>query len=342
MRKAPAIGITILLIILIFGVLLAYSYTQLSVTLDDVRFHSIDWASLSWSTLLKLGLSTLTGNWLGAAFELIDGVNLNFIFGLTNNGLLPVYIPDLSYDILINDVNMGRGHSDVNITINPGQTQQITTFQNIKKDSLSPAVYSIVSTKGILDIKVKGTAYFQFFGLSVPIPFESSKQISIYDEIKNKLNSQIQKNKQEQKNSVISTVGKSLSSAINSIANELFGSKDLNLSLKGQTIVDSTFKISPGTYRSVYFTLSCTANVQGGFIASAVLGDDIVVYILDESAFNQYESGQNTSTYYNSNKVESGVFDVTLSPGKYHIVMSNTYSTFSTKTVQLQAATSCI
>ena len=40
---------------------------------------------------------------------------------------------------------VGKGHSNVDITINPGQTKQITSFQNIQKSSLSPAVYSIVA-----------------------------------------------------------------------------------------------------------------------------------------------------------------------------------------------------
>jgi len=82
--------------------------------------------------------STLTGNWFGAAFELIEGVNLNLLFGILNNGLLPVYIPDLSYDILINGILIGMGFSDVDLTINPGQTKVITSFQNIHKDSMAP------------------------------------------------------------------------------------------------------------------------------------------------------------------------------------------------------------
>jgi len=340
--KGKTVGIIVLVFlitIIILGGLVAYSYTQLSVSLNDIRFHSIDWESLSWTTLLKLGLNTLSGNWFGAAFDLIQGINLNLIFGLSNNGILPVYIPDLSYDISINGVPIGRGNSNVDITINPGQTKEITSFQNIKKSSLYDAGYSIISTQGVIDLKVKGTAYFKLFTLSIPIPFESSKQISIYDEIKKKISSEIQNN--EQQTTINSSVMNSLEGTLNSITNELFSSEDLDLSLSGKTIIDSTYKINPGSYHYVSFTLQCTANVQGGFIASAALGDNIIVYVFDKSEFKQYEEGQNTSTYYNSDKVESGIFDVTLSSGTYYIVMSNTYSEFSTKTVQLQAAASC-
>ena len=34
-----------------------------------------------------------------------------------------------------------------------------------------------------MDVKVKGTAHFKLLGLELPIPFESSRQISIVDEI---------------------------------------------------------------------------------------------------------------------------------------------------------------
>jgi len=334
---AKKVGIVIgilFVIIVIVGGLFVYSYTQIHVSLNDVKFHSIDWTSFSWSTLLSLGLNALSGNWLGAAFDLIDGVNLNLIFGLANNGIFPVYIPDLSYDLSINGVSVGNGYSSVNLTINPGESKQLTVLQNFQKSRMSPAVSSIVATGGIIDLRVSGTAHFKLFGIDIPVPFQSSKQISIKDEIEKRLNSEIQKNKQQQKSTV--------SSAIGSVVKEIFGDPDdLDLQLAGKTIVDSVYKVGPGSHRYVYFTVNCVATVQGGFLAHAALGDNIIVFFLDEDEFKKYESGQTASVYYNSGKVESGVFDLTVNPGKYYIVMSNTYSDFSTKTVQLQVAGFC-
>jgi hypothetical protein len=112
MGKAKAAGIAIViffLIVSIVGGLLYYSYTQINVELNTVSFHSIDWANMTVSTLMNLGLNAITGDWFGAAINLVDGINLNLFFGLTNNGFLPVYIPDLSYDLLVNDVNIGQG-----------------------------------------------------------------------------------------------------------------------------------------------------------------------------------------------------------------------------------------
>ena len=340
MGKIRIIGISILIIVIILAILFAYSYTHLSVSLNDIEFQSIDWETLTWSTLLNVGLNTLSGDWFNAAFGLIQGINLNFIFNVNNNGFLPVYIPDLYYDILINDIRIGRGNSNIDTTIYPGETKEIVSFQNIQKDSFSPAVHSIVSSQGIMEIKVKGTAYFKIFGMNIPIPFESSKQISIYDEVRNKINSEIQKN-QPQDEWVSAAVKNPLENVLDSITTELFGAKDLELALSGQTIVDSTYKINPSSYSHVYFTLQCTANIQGGFSANALLGNDIVVFILNEENFGKFEKGQNASTYYKSNKVESGTFDISLVPGEYYIIMSNEHSIFSAKTVQLQVASTC-
>lgn len=340
MGKSKYIGIAVLITFIILIILFAYSYTHLSVNLKNIEFQSIDWEELTWSTLLNVGLNTLSGDWFEAAFGLIQGINLNFVFLVSNNGFLPVYIPDLFYDVLINDIRIGKGKSNLDTTLNPGEVKEIISFQNIQKNSLTQASYSIISTQGIMEIKVKGTAYFKLFGLSIPIPFESSKQISIYDEVRNKINSEIQKNKQE--SDWVNSVETPLENIIKSITTELFGAKDLKLSLSGQTIIDSTYKINPSSYSQVYFVLQCKANVQGGFSANALLGNDIIVFILNEENFEKFEDGQNASTYYKSNKVESGIFDVVLDPGEYYIIISNEHSIFSTKTVQLQAASTCV
>lgn len=180
--KKLAIGIPIAIVVIVVG-LFAYSYTQINVSLNDASFDSIDW-NFSGSSLLNAGFIVLTGNLLEAAFEIIDGININLFFGLSNGGLLPVYIPDISYDLFINEIPMGTGKSQINETILPGQTKEIVSLQNFKKNSLAPAVFSIVDTGGIMDLKVSGTAYFDLFGLNIPVPFESTKQISIGDEIR--------------------------------------------------------------------------------------------------------------------------------------------------------------
>jgi len=198
MSKFTIIGIVFLAIVILMLGLFVYSYTQLAVNLNSVEFQSIDWEPITWQVLLKLGINTLSGNWFDAAFSLIQGINLNLVFSLSNNGLLPVYIPDLHYNVMINDVPIGNGDNQINTIINPGQTKEIISFQNIRKENMVPASMSIINDKGVMNVKVKGTAYFQLLGWSIPIPFESAKQISIYDEVRNKINAEIQKNLAEQ------------------------------------------------------------------------------------------------------------------------------------------------
>ena len=191
MNKLIIISLSIFVIILVIILgLFTYSYNQLGLSLNDANIHSIELEPLSISNLLTAGLNTLSGNWFDAAFDLIHEINVNLIFSLNNNGFLPVYIPNFSYELLINEISIGQGISNVDITINPGETKEITSFQNIKKDSLFPAIHSIVGSEGMMNLKVKGTAYFKLLGFDIPIPFESSKQIAIYDEIKNRLDAE--------------------------------------------------------------------------------------------------------------------------------------------------------
>lgn len=357
MGKAAIAAIIVIVIIAIVIGLFYYSYSQIQVSLNDVKFHSIEWTTFSWSTLVSLGLNALTGNWLGAAFDLIDGVNLNLIFGLSNHGLFPVYIPNLSYDLYVNGAYVGTGYSDRANTIYPGQTDEFPILQNFKKSSLNPAISSIISNGGVMEIKVKGTAYFQILGFSIPVPFESSKQISIYDEIRSRLNDEIQKQQEIERQAaaaraaaavkaaadVAAKFEESLKYSAQALLEQLFGSpKDLDLKLPGKTIIDDTYQVYPGGYSSHWIDITCHFNLKGGFIASAALGNDIKVYILSEDNFKSFEKGQNVPTYYNSDKVESGIFDVTLTAGKYYIVMDNRYSIFSSKNVQLQAAWTCV
>ena len=364
MGKAAIAVAIVLVIFAVLGGLFYYSYTQIQVDLNDVKFHSIDWTTFSWSTLFNLGLNVLTGNWLGAAFELIDGINLNLIFGVSNNGFFPVYIPDLSYDIFVNDVHVSNGYTYLDATIFPGETKQITAFQNFKKSSLTPAISSIVSKGGIMEIKVKGTAYFDLIVLKIPIPFESSKTISIQNEIRNKINAEIQKHEEEERRkaaaiaaaaaaaskaaaqaavNTVSAVGNTVYNIVKSLEEQLFGSPyDLDLDLPGQIIIDSEAQVYAGNYHYFSRTFQCTVKLQGGFIASAALGDNIKVFIVDEQDYNLYKNNKPFRSYYSSGKVESGVFDITLSSGKYYIVLSNNYSSFSTKNVQIQASAYCV
>jgi LEA14-like dessication related protein len=182
---AFALGIALI----IFG-LIGYSYTQITVSFSDISSVNVELETLSLSSLVKLGLDVLSGNWLAAALDVLAGINLGLVFELTNNGLLPVYIPELSYNLSINDVFIGDGSSIIDTTIDPGEKKEIQIMQNFQKNSFSPAIESIIDAEGIIDVKINGVAYFELLGFNIPVEFESTKQISIVEEIQNQLNQQ--------------------------------------------------------------------------------------------------------------------------------------------------------
>ena len=191
MKKSLPIvlGLALSITVIIFG-LIWYSYSQITVSFSEVSSVNVELETLSLSSLIKLGLDVLSGNWLAAALDVIAGINLGLIFELTNNGLLPVYVPEISYDLYINEVFIGDGNSIVDATINPGETKEVQIIQNLQKTSFSPAVESIIDTEGIVDVKINGVAYFELLGFSIPIEFESEKQISLVEEIQNQISQQ--------------------------------------------------------------------------------------------------------------------------------------------------------
>jgi len=186
-KKALKIGIGVFVLIIAIAAILFYSYIQIQVSLIAVSYHSIDWLDFSLSTIVKLGLDVFSGNLLSAAFDFIDELNLNLYFGITNYGFLPVYIPDLKYEVIINNIPMGNGTTQINTTLHPGETKEFSALQNFNKASLTPVINSLVRYDGMLDLKVKGTGYLNLLGFDIPIPFESSKQVNIYNEIKNQI-----------------------------------------------------------------------------------------------------------------------------------------------------------
>lgn len=167
-----------------------YSYNQVRISLVDLSFVEIHLEDLSLFDLVNLSLDLMSGNWESIILEVISEIDLGIILELTNNGFFPVYVPDVDYDLSINEIFVGNGSSTVNTVIYPGERKEIDVFQNLQKTSLTPAIKSMIKEQGIITIRVNGTAYIEFFGQSIPLSFENQKQISIIDEILNKINKQ--------------------------------------------------------------------------------------------------------------------------------------------------------
>lgn len=237
-KKAIIAAVIAIGILAALGGLFYYSYTQIQVELTGLSLHSIDIMKFTWKNVLSLGLNLISQNWFGAAIDLVDSVNVNLEFGVKNNGLLPVYIPNLNYELYVNDRYFGNGHSTFDATIFPGEYREFPAFQKFKKSGLTESIPSIISSGGNMDITVEGTAYFQIFGLSIPVPFESTRTINIGNEIEKRITAEIQKlEAEEQRNAaaavkaaasaaanVASAIGESLYNAADSFIDQVFES----------------------------------------------------------------------------------------------------------------------
>jgi hypothetical protein len=140
-KPIAIVGIIIAVIIAIVIGLIAYSYTQIQISLQNISYQSLD-VSLTAGSIGKAILNGILGNWLGAILDQ---------------------------------------------TVNPGETKSIEDTQDIQFSSLKPAIGSIIDSGGIANIKISGIAYFRLLGLSVPVPFQSTKQVNVADELKSRI-----------------------------------------------------------------------------------------------------------------------------------------------------------
>jgi len=103
-------------------------------------------------------------------------------------------------------------------------------------------------------------------------------------------------------------------------------------------IVNGLITVQAGSYNYYPFTLaagSTSISVTGSFTASGGGGNDIEVFVMDQTNFINWQNGHQASAYYNSGQLTTGTISTSLpSVGTYDLVYSNTFSTVSSKNVQ--------
>ncbi len=103
-------------------------------------------------------------------------------------------------------------------------------------------------------------------------------------------------------------------------------------------IVNGLITVQAGGYNYYPFTLAAgttSISVGGSFTASGGSGNDIEVFVMDETNFVNWKNGHQASAYYDSGQLTTGTISASLpSSGAYDLVYSNTFSTFSSKNVQ--------
>jgi len=106
-------------------------------------------------------------------------------------------------------------------------------------------------------------------------------------------------------------------------------------------VVNGTITVSKGNYEYYPIIVSGdehNAQLSGSFIASGGSGNDIIVLIMDQTSFINWQNGHQASDYYNSGQTTTGAFSVALTSGTYYLVYSNAFSIISSKNVNTQAS----
>jgi hypothetical protein len=113
-----------------------------------------------------------------------------------------------------------------------------------------------------------------------------------------------------------------------------------------EAIGNTAFTVNADSY--VYYKLAVPQNasnvkVQGHFTTTGNSGNDIVVYLLTENSFVNWQNGYSTPTLYYSGRVAQGSLDVSLpsDPATYYLVFSNIFSEVTAKAVQANVSLRC-
>ena len=106
-------------------------------------------------------------------------------------------------------------------------------------------------------------------------------------------------------------------------------------------VVNGLISVGAGQYEDYQITVPDGAsNVQltGNFQASGGSGNDIIVLVMDQTDFVNWQNGHQASAFYNSGQLTTATISASLpGSGTYYLVYSNAFSTFSSKNVNTQA-----
>jgi hypothetical protein len=131
----------------------------------------------------------------------------------------------------------------------------------------------------------------------------------------------------------------SLNSGGGGIANILPTTQTVN-------IVNGLVTVNANSYEYYTFTIpSGASNIQvsGSFTASGGSGNDIKVFVTDQTDFVNWENGHSSQAYYQSGQETTGTISVTLpTSGTYVLVYDNTFSIISQKNVNTEADVSYV
>lgn len=107
---------------------------------------------------------------------------------------------------------------------------------------------------------------------------------------------------------------------------------------KSSNLVNGAITVTAGNYYDASFSVDTSTmhdvTVLGSFTASGGSGNDVEVFIMDDTNFTNWKNGHSYAAIYTSGRVTTDSINVAITAsGNYHLVYSNTFSWISTKTV---------
>ncbi len=175
--KATAKAAIIIAAILLFGFVgEVFSYSQTTGRVGDVTFENLVFRTPSAQTILQISAGLVTGNYLAFVLSLVQGVHLAISVELTNNGILPIYVPSQSHDVYVNNILVGSGSSSVSALILPSQSYNLTIDETIFTTiDFGQLALSLVQSNGVATVQIIGRSSFLVF----QIPFVLSTNVPL-------------------------------------------------------------------------------------------------------------------------------------------------------------------
>jgi LEA14-like dessication related protein len=99
----------------------------------------------------------------------LTSVQTSFDFQIGNPNVLPIYIPDGSFEIYVNDQYLGAGTFGA-VTVNGNSQSQITVPVAFNTTDASSVLFGIITGGGSVTVTAKGQANLVLFSL----PFETT------------------------------------------------------------------------------------------------------------------------------------------------------------------------
>lgn len=101
-------------------------------------------------------------------------------------------------------------------------------------------------------------------------------------------------------------------------------------------VMDGVATIAPGQFNYRTFKINIQRRLKGNFKGQGGSRNDVQVMVLSENDFINYRNGNSYRTYYDSGRATVGEINIILGPGRYYVVISNSWSIFSNKVAQVQ------